>query len=166
MSRLSVGPGLYSIEVMGPSYERGCRMRRALLLALGLLVCETGCGGNPLIGTWTAAVSHQSGATDNLAFTLNSNGSLGISLTGTGTCSGSLSWAGMTWTSTGSTVSLAGSPTCSGAGVSCPPPVGTLTCGSTGPGADSCSYALSNNNRSLTLTGCSTSVYNATYTKF
>jgi hypothetical protein len=130
---------------------------------LGLLTL-LGCGGNPLIATWTAAISPQTGATDKFALTLNSDKSLSMALSGTGSCSGSLSYAGMTWSSSGSTLTISGTPTCTGAGVTCPAPVGTLGCSSTGPGASSCTYAMSNNNKSLVVSGCSDSTYDATYT--
>jgi hypothetical protein len=119
------------------------------------------------VGRWTAAIQPQTGATDNLTLSINVDGSFAMTLTGTGSCSGTLSYySGLTWTSTASGLSVAGSSMCSGAGVTCPGPAGTLTCGSTPPSSGACIYALSSNDNTLVLNACSDTLFiDGTYSR-
>jgi hypothetical protein len=148
--------------------DEGHMHRRSTLIGMGLLALALhGCGSNPLIGNWSTTVSPQTDSTLTLGTAYNADGTVTYTITGTGMCTGSLSYSGLRWASTSNTLTVSGTATCSGAGVTCPGSAGMLTCGSTGPAATTCNYALSSNNMSLTLSGCTmgADVFNATYTR-
>jgi hypothetical protein len=126
-----------------------------------------GCAGNPLVGTWTANQT-EGGLNGTVAMTLVADGtaSLNINFTGgmssgtTITCNGAgITQSGFRWTSTATTLSVTGTPTCTGS-IMCTAGgnVQTLDCsrlsmGGMGPSTlDASTYALSNNNNTLTIT--------------
>jgi hypothetical protein len=115
------------------------------------------------VGTWTAPISPQAGATDTLSLTFDASGGIKIVLSGTGTCNGSLTYSGLTYSATTDSLTLTGAATCSGAGVTCATG-GTLGCGSTGPSATTCTYKMSGSNLTLTCPSPNDS-FDATYTK-
>ncbi len=130
------------------------RLRAFVVSGLvSLAACSSGTGPSPLVGTWKASITPQTGSTMDLTMTIDASGSLTYGLVGTGTCSGTLDYAGFTWTSTATTLSTTGTASCTGAGVTCGANV--LSCSSTGPSSGVCDYALSNNNNTLDVTGCS-----------
>ncbi len=133
----------------------GTAMRPLFFVALlGVsLACSSASGPNPLVGTWKASITPQTGSTMDLTMTIDASGSLTYGVAGTGTCSGTLDYSGFTWTSTATTISTSGTSSCSGAGVTCGANV--LTCGSTGVTSGVCDYVLSNGNNTLDLSGCS-----------
>lgn len=137
-------------------------------LAATVLFGAIGCGGpaaNPLVGTWRASLS-ASGIDGNSTLTLNANGTASLSAIFTGgmaggmtvTCTGpGLTYSGLTWTSTATTLSITGTPMCSGM-ISCM--VGGMSqdfgCSTAGmnmtEGLSSAMYTLTNNNNTLTIT--------------
>ncbi len=131
------------------------RTRWSLAAAGALAVLGAGCSSDPLVGTWATSFTYL-GTTGTSTYQVNGDGTLAYTLSGSGsTCSGSMTWSGYTWTSTGTSVAFAGVPQCSG----------SFTCGafslnctagsSQALKAGSCSYALSNNDDTLALTSCS-----------
>ena len=138
---------------------------------LAVLLVATACSGssfssgpsNPLVGSWTTAVTSGS-STRTETVTVNADGTLSVALTtGGGSCSGTLTYDGYAWTSTATSVTITGSGSCAG----------TITCGSLtydcstatkGVTAGTCTYALSNGNDTLALTGCS-GISDATFTR-
>ncbi len=147
-------------------------MRNGTPFGVIALLVATGCssGPNPVVGKWTATVSPQAGATDNLLIAINADGSIAYTVTGTGACSGTLTVTGLSWTTSGTTLATtwqAAFPTgsCSGAGITCPGAAGTLTCSSSLFSPCSCGYQLASNNTSLVLSGCTNAndVLDATY---
>ena len=101
--------------------------------------------GSPIVGTWTNSTDMAQEV-----FTFGADGIATYSLSAQPTCTGTLDWDGLTWSATERTLSLGGSPKCSG----------SLKCGSSGigcsagtapPGGD-CDYALGNGNATMTLT--------------
>jgi hypothetical protein len=149
-------------------------MKRVLesVLVLGFLgVGATSCGGsttttgaNPLDGTWTYAIHRTVGTltvSGTLDVTLSSDGTEEETLTPTGICSGTVKFTGVHWTSTATTVSLSGSPTCTGTFTCTLPIVGAQTESCTTllsySLAGTCEYALSSNDDSLVLNQCTKS---------
>jgi hypothetical protein len=138
-----------------------------------LVVLSAGCGssggpeaGNPLSGAWQAAVNTAAYA-GTVAVTLGVDGTFSEEVTATRvlgvSCSGTETTTGLTWSSTGSTLTVGGQAACSG----------SFTCGgttaacssSTGLTAGTCSYALSNNDGTLTLSSCTSPAADLTLTR-
>ena len=125
---------------------------RGLVLAV-LAAVGMGCGSgssNPLVGRWTVA-SSAGGETTQTTDELNSDGTLVVTSTGSGACTGTETVTGLQWAATSSSVTFSGTGTCSG-GITCGP--FSINCASMQSYAGSCTYALSNNDDTLTLTNC------------
>jgi hypothetical protein len=123
----------------------------ATLLATALCACTS--SSNPLSSNWSTKVDMGNG--DTVALGMNLHADQTVTFTeGPGTCTGSVVFAGMTWSSTASTLTLTGTSTCSGAGLTCPSG-GALSCASqlvlTG---STCNYQLSSDHMTLTLSNC------------
>jgi hypothetical protein len=146
--------------------------RNAGGFTVALVVLGAGCGsgsfttGSPLSGTWQAAVNNVVFA-GTVVVTLADDGSFTEDLTATKvlgvSCSGTETTTGLTWSSTGTTLTVGGQAGCSG----------SYTCGSTtqacstsmGLAAGTCTYALTNGNNTLTLSGCTTAAADITLTR-
>jgi hypothetical protein len=93
---------------------------------------------------------------------LEANGSLAFSVT-VSSCTGSENISGYSWTSTPTTITFSGTPTCisslscDGVAVACTEN-GELKVGA-------CTYALTEGSDTLTLSGCTDAKNNATYTR-
>jgi hypothetical protein len=130
--------------------------------SVGLAVAfGAGCGssgpeaGNPLTGTWSAAVNTTAFA-GTVSLDFGADGSVTEILTATTilglACSGSETTSGLTWSSSASTLTVGGAASCSGS-YTCGKT--TEACGtSTSLKAGTCAYALSNGNNTLTLSSC------------
>jgi hypothetical protein len=136
-----------------------------------VVVLGAGCGsgfttGDPLAGTWQAAVNTAL-LDGTIAVTLGADGTFSEEVTATKvlgvSCSGTETTTGLTWSSTGTTLTVGGQAACSG----------SFTCGgttaacssSTGLTAGTCSYTLSNNNGTLTLSSCTSPAADITMTR-
>jgi hypothetical protein len=124
-----------------------------------------GCAGNPLVGTWVAQLG---GSTLNTSatLTLNADGTASTNTTVTGgtvngmtvTCTGpGVSNTGLRWTSTATTITVNGTPTCTGsvtcmvAGMSQELGCSTGSMMTMSSGIENAPYTLSGNNNTLTL---------------
>jgi hypothetical protein len=99
------------------------------LFATILAVSAAGCAGNPLDGTWADSASG-SGIAATVSLTFNSDGTLDetndlTQLMGD-SCTGALTFTGLTWTSTASDITLTGTQQCAST-LSCAT-LGALTC--------------------------------------
>jgi hypothetical protein len=140
------------------------------LFALTLLASACGTGGeglptttgstttgnpiSPLVGTWLATVNGGNGLVVQETLVLELGGSASLSITGEGSCMGTQSFSGLVWSATATTLTVSGTPACSGQLV-CNVMgqmfnVGCQQMTSTMPGA--ATYTLSNNDNTLTLT--------------
>ncbi len=142
----------------------------SMVFALG------GCVGNPLVGTWIATASGPINTT--VTLTLNGDGTASSNLKATGgsaggmtvTCTGDgVTQSGFRWSSTMTTLSITGTPTCSGAstcmagGMTLEINCGTLMSSGMMPTMmPEATYALSNNNNTLTITTMSGGMTNST----
>jgi hypothetical protein len=126
---------------------------RSWLACAALTLVGAGCGGstNPLDGTWQTASTFLS-CTGTRAYTLNGDGSLVVTETGGGACSGAWTTTGLAWAATSTEITFSGTGTCTGT-VS----YGSLglTCSSSTSYTGACAYALSANDDTLTLSQCS-----------
>jgi hypothetical protein len=136
----------------------------AALAALG-----PGCGGgDSLEGTWLYSTNVDGEAISELV-TLNSDGSATDKVTISGGCKGTLTGSGFDWTSTATTLTFSGKPSCKGT-VACTV-LGTTvskSCESSGANslvAGACTYKFSNGGNTLTLTDCTTATGNAVWTR-
>jgi hypothetical protein len=143
----------------------GVRLGALAVLGAG---CSSGGpeAGNPLTGTWQAAVN-TAAYSGTVAVTLAADGTFTEDVTATKvlgvSCSGTETTTGLTWSSTGTTLTVGGQAACSG----------SFTCGattaacssSTGLTAGTCSYTLSSNNGTLTLSSCTNPVADITFTR-
>jgi hypothetical protein len=112
-----------------------------------------GCGSgssNPLVGSWAEA-SSVAGETTQTTYELNGDGTVVVTATGSGLCTGTETVTGLQWAATSSSVTFSGTGMCSG-GVTCGPL--TFNCSGAQSYAGACTYALSSNNDTLALTGC------------
>jgi hypothetical protein len=128
---------------------------RGLLATAALAVVGMGCNSNPLVGKWaTASTVGTFTATETVD--VSGNGTLSVNVSGmSASCSGSWSTTGYMWAATSSSITVSGTPVCTG----------SITCGAlslscsggkgTGLSAGSCTYAFSNNDDTLALTACS-----------
>lgn len=132
------------------------------------LFALAGCAGNPLVGEWFVEQNSPQGGNVRLVLALNADGTAVTRIEPTGgtingvtiTCTGALSNSGYRWTSTATTISVTGTPMCSGM-VTCMAQgmSSTSDCssglsggmGSSDPLRDAM-YTLSNNNNTLTIT--------------
>jgi hypothetical protein len=126
---------------------------RSLALA-ALAAVGMGCSGgssSPLVGNW-AEVSTTLGVTTTTTYEVNGDGTLTVTAAGSGNCSGTETVTGLQWAATSTSITFSGAGTCSGS-VTCGPI--TINCaGSQTSYSGSCTYALSNGNDTLALTGC------------
>jgi hypothetical protein len=137
--------------------------------AAASLFSLAGCAGNPLVGTWTAQ-QMGGGLNATITLTLNADGTastniqvMGGSFMGTDvTCTGpGVTNTGYRWTSTATTISVTGTPMCSGSstcmvgGMStefgCSQMMG-MGMGMGSNNLETAMYTLSNNNNTLTIT--------------
>jgi hypothetical protein len=118
-----------------------------ILAAVGM-----GCSGNsnPLVGRWTTA-SSAFGETTQTTDELNSDGTVVVTSIGSGPCTGTETVTGLQWAATSSSVTFSGTGTCTG-GITCG--AITINCASQQSHSGSCTYALSNNDDTLTLSNC------------
>jgi hypothetical protein len=145
---------------------RMMRSRLGLLMSLFLgAVGAVGCGGtDPIVGTWSGAITPQMGDTDTLTLTFATGGALTVTVSGTGSCSGTVTQTGVKWMTAASTLSFdTSNMACSGAGVMCAD--GALTCSSTLLSSGSCTFSISNNQLVLSACGNGGDTLNATYTR-
>ena len=125
---------------------------RGLALA-ALAAAGMGCGGgssNPLVGSWTQA-SSAGGQTTQTTYEVNGDGTVVVTTTGSGSCTGTETVTGLQWAATASEVTFSGTGTCSG-GLTCG--AITISCASNTTYSGACTYALSNNDDTLTLSAC------------
>jgi hypothetical protein len=117
---------------------------------------------SPLVGRWSGMA--QSGLPLVAVWTLNADGTAVLTESAGSPCTGMISFNGGTWSTTETQITFGGNPTCAG----------MLMCGSSPitcsalAGQDvrgTCSFALSNNNATLTLSNCTPSSANGTYTR-
>jgi hypothetical protein len=126
------------------------------LASLALAAFAGGCPSpsHPLDGVWTDTES-TSGLSTTVTLDLNADGTMVWSQTVAAnvddTCTGSLEFTGLTWTSTSTAITVAGNPQCSGS-IQCSMS-GTQTCDPSSGGSPigSFDYTLSNNNDTLVL---------------
>jgi hypothetical protein len=108
-------------------------------------------GARPLVGRWVTKIN-QGIIQETMTFELDRDSTFILTGVGSGPCSGTITYAGGTWTSTAQTVTLAGTPTCSG-GFSCK--LGaeerSYTCANRPFYSDVFDYRLSSDQNSLTL---------------
>src|SRR4051794_36467010 len=83
-------------------------------LMLASLLALVGCSSNPLVGTWDGPTSNTLGAELHAEVKFDPS-TVSYSLVGSGTCSGTLTYAGYSWLSDAVTLTFSGTPTCSGA---------------------------------------------------
>jgi hypothetical protein len=125
----------------------------SLLVPLVLAVLGMGCSHNPLVGSWSTAATVGT-FTGTETYEINADGTVVWTASGAGSsCTGAWTVTGYTWTATSSSIAFSGTPVCNGA-LTC----GALSLSCSGAGqlkAGSCTYALSNNDDTLALTGCS-----------
>ena len=129
-----------------------------------LVASLVSCAGDPLPGTWTASTTT---GTITLATTLvlNADGTVRVTDAGRGTCTGSRTYTGLTWSSSPTVLAFAGVAACTGA-VTCV--VGTMNSVVGCPASPSaamtsaCGYALSADGNTLTLSNCSGSAGTST----
>jgi hypothetical protein len=123
------------------------------LALVALAAAGMGCGNsNPLVGSWTEAAS-VGGQTTQTTYEVNGDGTLDVTSTGSGACTGTVTTTGLQWASTSTSITFSGTGTCSG-NVTCG--AVTINCaGNQTSYAGSCTYTLSNNNDTLALTNCS-----------
>src|ERR1700761_1236928 len=133
--------------------------KKQILLVMSAALATSGIGcssgsSSPLVGTWSTAAT-VAGFTVTETLVVNGDQTLSATTTANSTsCSGSWTATGYAWAATASSVTFSGTPTCTG----------SITCGNVSvscSGNDqafkdgSCTYALSNNDDTLALTGCS-----------
>lgn len=125
------------------------RLSGFLFGLLALMTC--GCSGSPLVGHWTRSTSTP-GRTGTATLTLAADGS-GSFVVAVPGCTGMWTNGDWTWSTSGTTLTIAGSYDCTG----------SITCGGVvlqGCNRDTsvmntaCEYALSDNENSLALTAC------------
>ena len=133
-------------------------MKRNLSLGIlsALALVGAGCAANPLVGDWRNPQSC-GGVEITSTLHLGADGTAMITLAGSGGCTGMQTYQGTTWTSSATTITLSGTPSCSGmimctiggttVNIDC-----SQTMNSTMTGA--CSYTLSNENNTLTTSAC------------
>lgn len=116
-----------------------------------------GCGGSPLVGKWRAAASGGGLSVDqNLEF--KGDGSVVVSQTGTGTCSGSLTLtgrytvSGMNLTIDNSSPMCTGMVTCDFMGTPITIDCSAVTMGMMGMTMTTATYSVSSDNNTLTIT--------------
>lgn len=140
--------------------------RHRLTLLVFSLFCA--CASDPLPGRWTASTT--TGAiTLSTTLTLHADGTLAVTDTGRGSCTGTRTYTGLTWSSSATIVAFAGTPACTGS-IVCTS--GTTTAMLNCPAAPSfsmagaCAYTLGSDNNTLTLRDCSGNAGTATtYTR-
>ena len=127
-----------------------------------LAILGMGCSHNPLVGTWNTAFTAL-GITGTTSIVVSSDGTMVVDVNGSGaSCTGASTTTGYAWAATGASITFSGTPVCTG-GITC----GNLSLSCSGNQAfkaGSCTYALSNNDDTLALTGC-TGTTDATYTR-
>ena len=130
---------------------------KTALFVLALAGCPDGGTGttgpavSPLIGKWGTAVS-SGGVSYNEVFDLQDAGTANLTITGTGSCHGTQSYTGGTWTSTANTLTLGGTPACTGQ-IDCTIMGAMISIGfGGGSNSGTFTYTLGSNNNTLTLT--------------
>lgn len=122
-------------------------------LGLGALLALVGCAGNPLVGSWTTSFSAGAAGMGTGTLNLQNNGTVNLTAS-VSNCAGQLQWTGTTWSSTSSTLTIGGTPTCSGS-ITCTAGGATATvdCSmiSSPVATGDSAYTLSNNNNTLTI---------------
>jgi hypothetical protein len=125
----------------------------SLLAPLALAILGMGCSHDPLVGTWSKSLMVLT-FTGSQSYEVNANGTIVVNTSvASSSCTGSWVTTGYTWAATANSITFSGTPTCTG----------QLTCGTVSVAcsnnnqlqAGSCTYALSNNDDTLTLTNCS-----------
>jgi hypothetical protein len=123
-----------------------------------VLAMASGCvhSTNPLDGTWVQSVDEPGVATAKITMNLNADGSVAMTEVVTqwmgDPCTGSVSFSGITWSSTASSLTLSGTPACTGT-IQCTS-LGPLSCsdvGATSVASGSVGYTLENGNDTLVL---------------
>ena len=111
-------------------------------------------GSTGLAGTWTTNVT-SGGVTLAVSVDLQSGGGVIFSETYGGSCSGSFTFTGSSWSATSTLITLSGTPTCAGSG-SCSEfgQTTSLTCANeTAPFNGTVGYSPSSDGSTLTLSG-------------
>jgi hypothetical protein len=132
------------------------RTARLLVPAMMILSCGSGCA-SPIAGRWTRTAS-AGGAQLTSVEEFDASGAAVITLTGNSGCTGTIEYAGLTWTATATQIIFAGHAACSGT-VNCSI-AGTavvIDCvhAPNGPQDGACDYSLSADQNSLTISNCS-----------
>jgi hypothetical protein len=133
-------------------------LRISALMLAAFAIFDTGCGGGSSIdGTWVYSTK-MDGLTVSGVLDFESDGSLTETATVSG-CKGTMTTTGITWTSTATTLTGSGTPSCTGSlsctidgftsDVSCAD-VKTMSLGGT------CNYTMSNGDDTLNISGCDT----------
>jgi hypothetical protein len=133
-------------------------LRISALMFIAFAVFDTGCGGgNSIDGTWVYT-ENTDGLTVSAVMTFGSDGTLDETAT-VSSCKGTLTTTGITWTSTATTISATGTPSCTGS-LTCTVDgfTSSSNCGAStsmsGITGSTCNYTLSNDDNTLTLSGC------------
>jgi hypothetical protein len=134
----------------------------SLVALSALVITGAGCAANPLVGSWEQP-SGSGGFTFTTTINLAADGTATLTIAGSGSCSGMQTYQGITWSSSSTTLTFSAPST----GPSCS---GMLTCMAAGTSVNidctqtqsmsqqtngACTYALSNNNNTLTISACS-----------
>jgi hypothetical protein len=137
---------------------------KSVLLVLALAGCNDGPAAAGLVGKWTTAVS-SGGVTFNETFDLQAGGTATLTLTGTGSCHGTETYTGGSWSSAATTLTLSGNPACSG-GLTCTIMGTVVNIGcSSAPSSGTVPYTLDNNTLTLTQTNDAGSMSTLTLTR-
>ena len=137
----------------------------AFVVLAALTIPAAGCAGNPLTGDWQVTITAGAGLTETLTLHLGGDGAASYTQAGSGSCMGTVTNSGFTWTSTATTLTVSGTATCTGM-VTCTV-LGTdhtaadCSASSSSPSAGACTYALSADNNTLTISNCSNSMMTA-----
>ena len=138
-------------------------MKRILrvILSITLTIVSAGCSNSSesLSGTWNAAITTSQGYSFNESLVLNSDGTGSTTLTATGNCAGVQKVTGIVWSSSGNTITFAGTSRCTST-VMCTAAEGTVAaidCATIAPYylVGACNFTLSNANNTLALENCS-----------
>jgi hypothetical protein len=129
-------------------------MKRISSLVLGaLLLVGAGCAGNPLVGEWQYSQSVGT-ASFSATYNLAGDGTGTLTAAGSGACTGTQTYQGFTWSSSATTITFTGTPSCTGS-ISCGGVMVTSCSGASMVQTGACNYQLSNSNNSLTISNCS-----------
>ncbi len=129
-----------------------------------LTSASPGCAAASLVGVWNGPATTVLGTTIIGSVDLATGGTATYTLEGSGTCNGSLVYAGYGWIADATAITFSGTPTCSGT-VTC----GTLTfgCGQTTLSSTLgiCDYSLAAGGDTLVTTNCTNASLDQTWTR-